>query len=104
MGIDVAWVTERIEHKQDVYDPQQILTKLATSRWPTLQNTVCLRFIDAFGNTLFTQSQIPVLIKELQSEVEETKNNEIKSHLEKVIRLVERAIKQTHTYIEFIGD
>lgn len=103
MGIDVAWVNERHEHKQDVFDPQQCLTRLATSAWPASQ-TVCLRFIDAWGDTVFNQAQITVLLEELRVAERTQIEGEIKAHLGKVVRLVERAVEQTHTYIKFIGD
>jgi hypothetical protein len=103
MGIDVAWVNEKHEHKQDVFDPQQCLTKLATSAWPGSQ-TVCLRFIDAWGDTVFNQAQITVLLEELRLAERTQSESEIKAHLGKVVRLVERALDQTHTYIKFIGD
>jgi hypothetical protein len=52
----------------------------------------------------FNQAQIPVLLRELQSEADECGNEEIRTHIEKVMRLVERAVHKSHTYIKFIGD
>jgi len=104
MGIDVAWVNERHEHKQEVFDPKNVLRNLATSRWPSLSRSVCLRFIDPWGDAVFNQLQLSELLNELRSEVAEIKDEETKSHLEKVIRLVGRALNQTHTYIKFVGD
>jgi hypothetical protein len=103
MGVDVAWVNERHEAKQEVFDPRQCLTILATSAWPG-SATVCLRFIDAFGDTVFNQAQIPLLLSELREAERQQSDPEIKSHLGKVSRLVERAVGQTHTFIIFIGD
>jgi len=104
MGIDVAWITESGEAKQQVYDPRQCVTRLATSIWPTQRDTVCLRFIDAWGDTTFNQAQVPMLVNELRSSLAGQTDVEICAHLEKVIRLVERAVGQTHTYVRFIGD
>src|SRR4051812_30460688 len=101
MGIDVSWVTEGHEPKQEVFDPRQCLTSLATARWHTLNKTVCLRFIDPFGDTVFNQAQIPYLLAELEAELEQYVEPETKSHLQKTIRLVERAVDQMHTYIKF---
>lgn len=103
MGIDVAWVNERHEAKQEVFDPRQCLSALANSAWPR-SDTVCLRFIDAYGDTVFNQAQIPVLLDELRNAERQQTDAEIKSHLGKVSRLVERAVGETHTYIKFIGD
>lgn len=104
MGIDVAWVDEQHEPKQEVYDPRQLLTRLATTRWPKLSSSVCLRFVLPWSDAVFNQAQIPKLLDELRSEISEARDPEVHAHLEKVIRLVERAVNKTHTYIKFIGD
>lgn len=104
MGINVAWVDERHEPKQEVFDPRQVLTRLATSRWPRLSSSVCLRFVLPWGDGVFNQAQVPELIHELRNEVAETEDIEVREHLEKVLRLVERAVNRMHTYIKFIGD
>jgi hypothetical protein len=104
MGIDVAWVDERHESKQFVSDSRQILTRLATSRWPKLTSSVCLRFIVPWGDTVFNQAQNSDLLNELSAEVRETRDPEVRDQLQKVIRLVELARNETHTFIKFIGD
>jgi hypothetical protein len=104
MGIDVTWATENGEPKQEVFDPRQCLTGLSTDRWHALTDSKCLQFVDPWGDTVFNQGQIPHLLRELRAELPETKEAETRAHLEKVIRLVERAIEQMHTYIKFIGD
>ena len=104
MGIDVSWVDERHEPKQEVYDSRQLLARLATSRWPELSTSVCLRFVDPYGDAVFNQAQIPELLHELRGEIAECRDIEVRAQLEKVVRLVERAVKQAHTYIKFIGD
>jgi len=104
MGINTAWVNERQEAKQEVFDLDMVLSNLATSRWFNLTHTVCLRFIEPWGDTVFNQSQIPVLLSELQTEIASQDNPRIRHQLESVTRLVEMAVNQTHTYIKFIGD
>lgn len=104
MGINSAWVTESGESKQQVFDPRQCLTQLATSRWHELNHTKCLQFVDPWGDAVFNQSQVPHLLEELRAELPAVSDPELKAHLEKVVRLVERAINQTHTYIKFVGD
>lgn len=104
MGIDVAWVDERHEQKQFVSDSQQILTRLATSRWPKLTSSVCLRFVVPFGDAVFNQAQNNDLLNELSAEARETSDPKVRSQLQKVIHLVELASKEVHTYIKFIGD
>jgi hypothetical protein len=104
LGINVAWVDEQHEPKQEVYDLRQLLTRLATSRWPKLSSSVCLRFVLPWSDAVFNQAQIPELLDELLNEASESRESEVRAHLEKVIHLVERAVDQTHTYIKFIGD
>ena len=104
MGIDVAWVDERHEQKQYVADTGQWITRLATSRWPKLSTSVCLRFVVPWGDAVFNQAQSADLVRELQSEIEEAADAGTRSHLEKVLRLVEKAAGETHSYIKFIGD
>ncbi len=103
MGINTAWINERNETKQEVFDNGMVLSNL-TSRWFTLTDTVCLRFIEPWGDTVFNQSQIPVLLEELKAEISFQSNPKTRNHLETVAQLVERAVNQTHTYIKFIGD
>jgi len=104
MGIDVAWVTEHGEPKQEVFDPHGFLTRLATTAWPLLEASAFLRYVDAWGDTVFNQVQIPKLISELREELSHQVEAETRAHLEKVIRLVERAAGRTHTYVKFVGD
>jgi hypothetical protein len=104
MGVDVAWVNERHESKQEVFDSHQVISKLAMTRWPKLSGSVCLRFIDVAGDTAFNQAQIPILLEELRNEVSEQSDSKFREHLEKVVRLVERSTDKVHTYIKFIGD
>lgn len=104
MGITVAWVDERHEPMQEVPDPRQLLTRLAISRWPGLTSSVCLRFVNPWGDASFNQAQVRVLLDELRGEVSEARDAEVRVHLEEVIRLVERAVDRMHTYIAFVGD
>jgi hypothetical protein len=69
-----------------------------------MDESVFLRYVDAWGDTVFNQAQIPKLISELRKEVGNQRDAETIAHLKKVIRLVERAIGRTHTYIKFVGD
>lgn len=69
MGVEVAWITEGREQKQLVGDSYGTISRLAISRWPKLEETVCIRFIDAFGDTVFNQAQLPVLCAEIKIEL-----------------------------------
>jgi hypothetical protein len=104
MGLNVAWVNESHEPLEQILDFEQVLTGLATSRWPSLSKTVCLQFVEPWGDTVFNQTQIPILLNELRVEASTTKESTVRQHLEKVIELVGRSVDQIHTYIKFIGD
>jgi hypothetical protein len=104
MGIDVAWVDERHEPKQLVGDAEQILSQLVIQRWHKLGGSVCLRFVVPWGDAVFNQAQNRDLLNELSAELREDINPKVRAHLQKVIRLVELATNEVHTYIKFIGD
>jgi hypothetical protein len=104
MGVEVAWMTERHEQKQLVPDAYGTISRLATSRWPKLSGTVCLRFVDACGDAVFNQAQLPVLIAELEAEAAALDAAKDREHIQNVIRLVHHAVDRTHTYIAFLGD
>jgi hypothetical protein len=69
-----------------------------------IENTRCLGFIDDYGNTIFNQFQIPVLIQELESLLPNCRDEKIRTKLETLITFVRKAEGETHTYIKFIGD
>lgn len=104
MGVEVAWITEGREQKQVVGDSYRTISRLAISRWPKLTETACLRFIDAFGDTIFNQAQLPVLCAEVKAELNFQNSPNDVAHLEKIIKLLETAIGKVHTYVIFIGD
>jgi len=65
MGIDARIETERAEPLAEIPDPRGHLA------WGlSLQDdhaTTCLRFIDPYGNTVFNEIQLPVLLSELEA-------------------------------------
>ena len=71
-----------------------------------LKNTLCLRFIDPYGDTKFNQLQIPVLISELESllALEHCQTHKKLGEFEEVIAFIRKARKQVHTYVKFYGD
>ncbi|GGX03151.1 hypothetical protein GCM10011282_06580 [Undibacterium macrobrachii] len=85
MGVNVAWINERHEEKQEVFDSQQVISKLAMTTWPKLSDSFCLRFVDCAGDTIFNQAQIRLLLEELRSEAKKQDDSKFREHLEKVI-------------------
>lgn len=105
MGIDVAVVDENQVETHVIGDQRNHLAKLATNgEWLKMEGSVCLRFIDAYGLTIFNQAQLPVLLSELEHTASLQTNPEIRSHIQEVCRLVSGAKGKVHMYIKFIGD
>ena len=101
MGVDLYWRDERGTDLGQVLDPQMLFSSyVQSSVW---SETSCLRFIDPYGNTVFNPSQIPVLVRELESGVAAADSG-IQQQISKVLHLLKKAKGQTHTYAWFIGD
>ncbi len=104
MGIDAEWVDEDHEVLAQRVDPQGHLSRLAGSVWPSQFSSACLRFIDPYGDTVFNQSQLPVLRQELHDYARDAADPAIRAHLQEVIQSIDRAVGRVHTYIKFVGD
>ena len=102
MGINVYWRDEAGKDLGGLEDPQMYLSRfIASSTWP---GTACLRFIDAAGDAVLNQLQIPVFIEELENAITSALGPVAYGHLREVLALAKRADGQTHTYLWFIGD
>ncbi len=104
MGIDVAITNEDQEVRQILHDSQMLIPSLVMNEWGHLKESKCLRFVDPYGDAIFNQEQIPILLSELEHSAASQSDPETKAHLEKVCRLVSAAMDETHTYVKFIGD
>ena len=67
-------------------------------------HTACLRFIDPYGDATFNQLHLPVLLEELRVLQRSAGDAEAKLLLAALIRYVQKAKGQVHTYVRFIGD
>jgi len=104
MGIEVATVTEDQTRIEQVFDTLDVVARLAMTRWPKLTESLCLRFVEPWGDAVFNQTQLPFLLAELRSEVRLATDEKFKEHLQHVVTLVEGARDQAHVYVKFIGD
>jgi hypothetical protein len=102
MGIDVRWETETGGELEVVWDEQDILSSLVDSGTGDAGAT-CLRFLDAWGEALFNQNQLPVLAVELAELETHLENQDEAAHVAKVLGLVQRANGEQHTYVRFSG-
>ncbi len=101
MGINVVWKTQSGEELARVDDPGMLLSHLGDAL--DLHGTVCLRFVDPYGDAIFNQAQLPVLVEELEWAAPSVEDHTLRSHLKAVRDLVGRA-RATHTYPWFVGD
>ena len=58
--------TESGEKLANVVDPNMLLSSVASGAID-LSDTVCLRFLDAYGDACFNQLQIPILVGEIEN-------------------------------------
>jgi hypothetical protein len=65
MGIDARIETERAESLADVPDPRGYFSWGLSLH--DQDSTICLKFIDPYGNTIFNQLQLPTLLSELET-------------------------------------
>jgi len=104
LGIDVALVDENQVELEVIGDSRNYLAKLVISgEWLNMEGSVCLRFVDAYGHTIFNQAQLPVLVSELERTASLQTNPEIRTHIQEVCRVVS-ASRGIHMYVKFIGD
>jgi hypothetical protein len=66
-------------------------------------DSTCVRFIDPYGNTVFNQLQLPVLIGELEQMVRSSASEEFRKRVTSVVSFVAES-KGVHRYVRFIGD
>lgn len=102
MGIDTYIETENGDRIKELLDPEDLLSALL----PDLNDSssYCLKFIDPYGDTIFNQSQIPILIKELTMSIKKVTNPKTKAFGKRLLELIKEAEGQVHTYIKFYGD
>ena len=104
MAINITWEDERGEQIESWPDFALLWDKRLIEKPELLKKTCCLRFIDHYGDTTFNQSQIPVLISELQALAASSEDDHEREGLESLIAFVRNAEGEIHTYIKFWGD
>ena len=102
MGIDVRVESESGEVQDEVLDDNNLTEKLLPDREDG--TSPCLRFVDPFGDTLFNQIQIPLVVKELEARLRASTKIEVKSHCEAILKVVSATVGEEHTYVRFSGE
>jgi len=69
-----------------------------------MDGTVCLRFIDRYGDTVFNQLRIPPLIGEIEHLHTSVKDHPTLQQIQAILTLARNSKGKTHTYLKFYGD
>jgi hypothetical protein len=102
VGVDLRWQDEEGAELAAGEDPQMLLSRhVRSSEW---SDTSCLRFIDPYGDAVFNQRQIPVLVQELEASLKLAKDVSVREHVDRVLEVLRQAIGEVHTYAWLIGD
>ena len=99
MPIDIEWQDEDGGTLARYEGPS--LTRTLVERADA--SSVCTRFIDPYGNAVFNQQQLPILIEELESLGSGSGDGQHEVVVA-VVRFLRAASGQVHTYVKFIGD
>ena len=101
MGINVSLQDERGTDLKTILDPQMLLPRLLQK--PEVQGSTCLRFVMPYADTTFNQAQVAVLLGELAG-LRFSLDENSRIFIDAVIDLAERAEREPHLYLKFIGD
>ena len=101
MGINLQWEGERGDVRDCVLDERGLMKILVIA---AKEDSICLRFVDPYGNTVFNQMQIPVFLKEVNEIDANVLSQEVIEYRDEITELVLRAVGKVHTYLKFYGD
>ena len=102
MPLSIRWEDEQGEVLEELLPDGDASLNAVVARAP--DNSVCLRFIDPYGDTVFNRIQLPLLISELQHARQDLPGGASPAHIDSVLALVRRAEDEVHTYVRFLGD
>lgn len=101
MGIDVRLENSVGDAIATLLDYDDSLEKIALECEP--RRSAALRFIDAYGNTVFNRLQVPYLIRELERAREQLSDPVILQFTEDLLTLARRCRDEVDTYLKFYG-
>lgn len=64
----------------------------------------CLRFVDAYGDTVFNRLQLPYFLQDLRLIAESGDAAHHKDAIRRLQELIERCRGESHLYLRLIGD
>lgn len=101
MGIDAQLEDGRGAQIQFCHDSSGSFGQLLRST--DLSASICLRFIDPFGDTVFNRAQCTVLLEELKS-LRAAANADARAYIDNVLRFTNSVSRGVHTFVRFVGD
>jgi hypothetical protein len=105
MGIEAQIESERGQPLLLLSDPRGYVNWLLS--FAPLDGTICLRFIDPYGNTIFNGLQLPLLKRELESVAGQiTESNLVagkKDYLERATTWPARAIQEARERVDSLS-
>jgi hypothetical protein len=103
MGIDAEITPRDRDHPAIVSDSRGVFARFLASS--PLPESVCLRFIDPYGQTVFNLLQLPVLLEELERVQRNTSATDLREHLKLLTSLVRKAqARGPHSFVTFAGE
>ena len=102
MGVEARIENEKGVCLQELSDPEDLVADLLPKYDD--ESSICLRFIDLYGDTTFNELQMPILIKELIKAIDKTSNNDAKEHGKKLLDMAKKVSEEGHLYLKFYGD
>lgn len=103
MAIDAEWQDER-EKMLARYEGLPLGLDFFNLAGP---DSICLRFIEPWGDTIFNESQIKVVSKELRTLRQQTLDRDLADSLDAPIESIAQyqgKARKAHSYLKFIGD
>ncbi len=89
------------ETLQQCLDPEMLLPRLL--RGFDVSGTICLRFIDPYGDTVFNSRQVTVLLGELTG-LRPQLDDKTRQFVDSIIELGKAVEAEPHLYLKFEGD
>jgi hypothetical protein len=98
----LRWQNEQGEKIDEYFSDEDFALDALEAEYS--RNTICLGFIDPYGNTIFNGRQAEVLHGELEKAKSQEERVLVREVLEKWQSLCLACMSRVHTYLKFIGD
>jgi len=101
VGFTVTLITEFGDVLEEIDEPGGLFDLLPDH---SDESSQCLRFVDAYGDTVFNTLPIPTFLRELAQVEARTSNETMHRFIADLRRMAEQCQNHSHLYLKFIGD